>query len=154
MFLDEVSRFRFLKFLTERQIFFPASHNSETLSFTPSDFPKPTVDVDGRIKYSTVLCSCFTVLIPHPHAYQIVSKDHICCLDYNITLGMIVHMGYPPHLSPFWGQFQVLAVHVKMPHTAPSIFWLCIELCWNTRWPCRSVRPRKSSASSQLDFSH
>lgn len=152
MFLDEVSRFRFLKFLTE--IFSQPQIIPETLSCTHSDFPKPIVDVAGRIKYSILFCSCFTVLIPHPHAYQIVSKDHFCCFDYNIALGMIVHMGHPSHLSPFQSQFQVLAVHVKAPHTTPSIFWLCIKLCGNTCWPRRSVRPRKSGGSSQLNFSY
>ena len=147
MFLDEVSRFSFLRILTVRQIF-------PSLKSLLKLFPAPTQIFQNPLWMWTVglnavvwCYSCFVLLIPPPHAYWIVSKDHICSLEYSIT-----HMVVTCHTSDLFKvtEFQVLAAHVKISHTtlSSSVFWPCIWLCGNLCWLWGSISPNKSGGST------
>lgn len=103
MFLDEVSRFSFLKFLTVRQIFASLKSFLKLFPAPTQIFQKPLWMWTAGLNTVLWCYFGFIVLIPPPRAYWIVSKDCICCLDYSITLGTLIHIGYTLYLIPFRG---------------------------------------------------
>lgn len=95
MFLNEVSRFRFLKFITVRQIL-SSLKSFLKLFCTHSDFPEFTELWTAALNTVLQRYSCFIDLISTPYAYWIGSKDHICWHYCSITLGTLIHIHCPP----------------------------------------------------------
>lgn len=152
MFLNEVSRFGFLKFITVRQIL---SSLKLFLKLFSAPFRFSRIHYEFGLQHKTVLqhYSCFIDLISTPYAYWIGRKDHICWHNCGITLGtpMHIHVHHNSALFEF-RQFQTLAVPVKIPHTTSSVSSACNQLCGNSCWARELIISKKSSGSSQIDF--